>query len=671
MSTREQPPAPSSGAGDLPPPPPPSAPGQFTAGAPIQGPPPNRKKPSKKLIIISSVALVVVLVAITAFFIVQNLLRGGSATPEEAGSKFVESINDKDVVSLFGMVSPREREAVMRLQKQAESTINDHGIAEAIKRTSPASAAASVEDAELSLDGVDIAISGATPTVTELSEDYALIRYTSGEITMTINPEQTKGLIRAGFESGGNMETVTQREFIADLGPQKSGVTLVASKADGRWYVSPMLSALDSISTWSSYGDGYGSDVGNVRGFLPESFQPGGDQPEDAAASGIRSMVDAVNQNDLQLLAPALAKDEAAALYLYSNLWYSSGASGSTNLLTLGDASFTSGAVSGNRAQAIAENVSIGVDDDHIVISDSCIADAQGEQLCLNGSSFFDVDGETASNAMSLASIDGKFALTTVKEDGKWKVSLLDSAADAASSWLKSLTPEQSLAFLGLDRAAEANGDIAVGTKVAVPLNSAGYAVQKFKVVEGQKVSLESEVSLNGDVFTPDGEGRMASDSHNCSIRGTTTGCELATGDYVLVLDASGSEQWAEGFKNEGNSFQMAPELTVARFVDPPRINGSTEATTVYMGEWNPSASISIPEKTGKKLVLEFAEGTTVPDKLELSVGENSTSLDGRTSKRLVIEPPQETGDFTIFFEGQGDPYDWYDVHASLYFADE
>lgn len=659
------------GSGQAPPPPPPPSGG---AGLPPVPPAGERKRQSKKLIIISSIVLVVLAAAIAGFFIVQNVLRGGAGSPEEAAQKVVSSINDKDLVALYGMIAPRERESVKRVQEQAQKTFTEQGVSQALAKTT----SQSTTDSELSLDGVDIQVSGVTPDVTEISEDYALIRYNSGEISMTIQPQDTKGLLRAGIESNGNMETIRERQFISELGPDKTGITLVASKTDGRWYVSPMLSALDAASAWGQYENNY--ETGNFRGYLPGEFPAGNDKQEAAAAEGVRAMVEAVNQNDPQLLAPALARDEAAALYLYGGQWKDTVSSGSGPKISLGDASFTAGPVTGNRGQAIAKNVSLLIGDDTVAISEKCIEDAQGTKTCLNGSGFFDIDGPTGDNALALASIDGQFALTTVKEDGKWKVSLLDTSVDMATSWLKSLTPEQTLSFLNLERAAESGGEIEVGAKAPVEFNTAGFAVRTMNLEERLKVVLRSDETLNVSVFAEDGDGKLTNASERCNLARDYEGCELDAGRYVLVFDAKYGPTWATGFHSEGTKFKMATDVSIDRYVAPPLIDGNTEGRDIDISFGTDMVRIVIPEETDKKLFLEYSEDEMAPGPLTFTVGdtdwnfENGEQLtvDGRKAKRVEIPLPQKTGEFTLQVSPEsGSVTEWLYVSPRLYFAEE
>lgn len=618
--------------------------------------------------------LVVLAAAIAGFFIVQNILRGGAASPEEAAQKIASSINGKDLVSLYGMIAPRERDAVMRVTDQVQKTFKDQGIAEAIAKTTSEAPV----DSELSLDGVDISVSGAPPVVTKISDDYALVRYGSGEITMTVRPQETKGVLRAGFESNGNMEVIQETQFIAELGPNKTGITLVASKSGGRWYVSPMLSALDAAGAWSQYADS--NESGDFRGYLPDEFSPGGSNPETAAANGVSALVDAVTQGDPRLLAPALAKDEATALYLYGGLWNSSGASYGAPQLTLGDVNFTAGPVMGNRAHAIAKNVSLGSDGGRAVITEKCIEDSQNTQTCLNGSGFFDVDGSGMENAMSVASIDGKFGLTTVKEDGVWKVSLLDTTADMASSWLKSLTPEQTLVFLGMERTTASGGELQLGATSSVEFNSAGYAVRTMNLDERQKVVLRSDETLTVSVHAEGAGGKLTQDDFRCNLSRDYAGCELDPGRYVLVLDAKPSGSWANGFREGGNGFTMSADVAIERHVDPPLIDGSTEGRQVSFGYGLENVRVEIPEKTNKKLFLEFPDGVTVPGPVTFTVGDENWNtegdreftVDGRKASRPEIPLPMEAGGFTLTIApAEGDMDAWWGVDPRLFFADE
>ncbi|MDD0859879.1 hypothetical protein NHF46_23675 [Arthrobacter alpinus] len=245
---------PAIGVPGAPPPPPPgfggSLPGGPAGGGSAPGAPgspgPKAKgwRPSKKLVIIGSAVILVLVAAMVALFIVKDIIRGGEKSPEAAGIKLIESVNNKDIVGLFTTIAPHERDSVMRLQTVVVDKFKEFGIAEALKKVSPEVSEAA-DSGKFVLDGVEITVSGVTPVVTEISADFAQLSFNSGEVHTVIHPDQTKGALRSALDAADKTDVIENTVLIPDLGPNEDGLVLIAAKTDGRWYLSPMLSALE------------------------------------------------------------------------------------------------------------------------------------------------------------------------------------------------------------------------------------------------------------------------------------------------------------------------------------------------------------------------------------------------------------------------------------------
>lgn len=633
------------GPGVPPPPPPPSQGPAFGAGQGLPGgaPAPVAAKgwrPSKKLVIIASAIILVVVIGLVGLFIVKDIMRGGEKSPEAAGEKLIESVNSKDIVGLITNISPHERDAVVRLQSAVTDKFKEFGIAEALKKISP-EASEATDAGEFVLDGVEITVSDATPVVTKISEDFAQVRFSSGEVRTVIRPEETKGALRAALDAADQDEVIENEFDVADLGPK--GLTLISAKTDGRWYLSPMLSALEYGNTWAGEEDGP-----VARGQLPDKFQAGSNSPDAAASTAVGNTFSALKTADPIKVAPSLVKDEAAAIYLYSNLWQSMDIDQDDfDDVKLGESSFTNGPQDGNRALAFVQNLSFNVDGDKASLSDTCVSDPSGEKLCLNGSGYSADYGNPSANPMSMFTVDGKFGLTTVKEDGKWKVSLLDTATDMAISWMNSITKEQALALLRVERADAPGGELALGKTEDVAFNSAGYAVRTLVVDKAQDVSLDGgDADISTTVyksdFTTEIDSKSGSDDRYF---------ELEPGSYTVVLQAG--NEWQEKFEIEGNKIKFSAPVEASGYVAPAMIDGYEgryEGSLSSSNDGKETLELVVPKGTTQKLVMSGVKSNSFTDYVVVVDGKQQVIPVGEDAKH-TIDLPADSESVTLTVE--------------------
>lgn len=572
------------------------------AGSPIQHN--GHGKPRKRLStkwIVALVALGVLLIAgIVAFVVIQNIIRGGASTPEEAVQNVVSSVNDEDLVGLFTMLPPRERDAIMRTQDSLTDKVEEFGLLEAANAVGENADVDTSND--LTFDGVDLQISGAVPAVTPLSDDYALVSIPSGTITVSVDPNETSGIL-GSLTQNSQTDFETQTVQIADLGPNGSGLSLIASRSGGRWYLSPLLSSLEAANAWS----------GQPRGALPENMPAGADSPAGAAEAAV---VAAQRLAPFDL-APHLVREEAAALYLYGHLVNDFVGE---DLFSVETATFTDGPRTGTRALAFLETVEATTSQgDRISMTSNCVADPVSSEgtICLNGSGYSLSSGSPMPEPMSMLAVDGKFSLTAVEEEGSWKISVLDTAVDHAVSWVNSLTRQQALALADLERADEAAATLEIGSASNLSFNSAGYAVAALKVDENQTLQLEPDSTVSGaQVYSADGK-----ESFGVIYAESSGGVQLATGDYKVVVTA-GSD-WESAYKEQGSDLEYSSEVTVTKYVEPALISGSSEPLTGYVNWFfNDTEThwVRIPLDGTQILTLRVIDASTQEDPAPLAV---------------------------------------------------
>ncbi|MCC9175410.1 hypothetical protein [Arthrobacter sp. zg-Y179] len=605
-------------------------------GAPSSG----GKKPSRKLtIILVSVLALLVILGLAAFFIVQNMVRGGAGSAEDAADKVVESIESKDIIGLATMVPPEEREPLQRIQEQVMDKVEEFGLEEAINKV--ADEDAEIDD-ELTFDGISITFEGVDPEVTEIDESTALIKYTSGEARFQLDPAETTGAIRSGLEAGGyeDEEKIDETVQLNEMGADGSPLTLVATERDGRWYVSPMYSIAEIINESEGYD----------RGSVPETAG-GSDSPAAAAQAAVEAVPDVVSEGSLEPLAGTLSIHEGSLLYLYQDLFDDMMAGAGGEELNISDVRFTDGDKDGDRAVAVVENITVESEyGDEITLTSECIeGERESDSICFSDS------GYSIEPSMEMLGGAKIMSLTTIEEEGKWRVSLGHTVADWIINWTDSLTREQALALMQLANTEDATGDISVDESTEVEFNSAGFAVLNLTVDED--MALEPEDGDFGDmlVYSEDGKDQIAD---------LGWGDEVEAGSYKLVVFAG--PEWQEEFAEKGNDFEHSADLTLVEGKGYDFSNDSDYSDSDYSADSVPSGSYissdygvlstGSSEESAKSHTIA---GADVEADLEISALGSSSStivlgitLDGKEEKLEI--PMGERVEYSIAYPNDG-----------------
>ncbi|MBD1541882.1 hypothetical protein G9E11_06385 [Arthrobacter sp. IA7] len=537
----------------------------------------------------------------------------------------MDAITKKDLVGLFTMVSPHERDALVRVQDAITKKAADLNIADAAKKVAPASS--DQAGSELSFDGVDISITGAEPSVSQVSENVAVVHISSGQVKLHVEPSETRGALRSIYDNVNDPQPTDQTWDINEMGPSGSGLTVMASKTDGRWYVNLSMSVLEAINSYE----------GSPRGTIPASFPAGSDTPQAAAKAALQ----ATERQSPTELAPFLAKDEAAAMYLYGHLWNRVNTSGWS--FSFGNIDFTEGPHEGNRAQAYVNQINVNAGGDHFTMTDKCLRDnsSSADNNCLNGSAY-QSDGYSSGtiNWMSAAlSHEGKFALTTVSEDGKWKLSVLDTVADHLASAANSFTREQAFALMQLARADDPAGTLTLNKSQELAYNNAGYAVTTLKVDKPVKLQLNQDSTIGRlALYSPDGK----------TDRGTVTSYQgtnsiIPAGEYKAVAWAGSNFQ--EAFSKDGNSAKVSSALTVTEYIDPATIDGSETSTGRSISSFGSSFQIEVPNDAAGALLVKVNSADS-DSKIIATIGGKSYNVD--TAEGSTTGIPVGKGSYTL-----------------------
>ena len=604
-----------------------------------------KKKPSRKAIIWSVVLVLVIGLGLSAYFFISSFIKGGAGSPDKAADKLVESLENEDVIGLFTMMAPEEREGLRRVQETLFEKADEFQLAEAAAKVSD-EPATDPEDMDLSLAGVDISLKNVDPVVEPIDDNIALIRFPSGEFQLTVDPGSTEGALRAAYDASGSMEPINESVALEDLGPDQSGLTLVATESDGRWYISPLYTGFELLTQFSEVD----------RGSVPDG-KTGADSPGAAATAAVKSLPEIFSSASLDPLAPHLSSHEGGILYYYGGLFdevlpYLSGSD-----FAVDNVSFRDGEKDGDRSTAVVEEISLSSGyGDEIRITSTCLEDTSAdEKLCVTGSGYALEDGRpTTAPAAFLSGGADEISLTTVKEDGKWKVSVMETASDWVVNWADSLTREQALALMDLAHSEEPQGDLVLGEEQDISFNSAGYAVRSFTQDEESALAALEEGSYGAvEVFTTDGKEQIS------SFRSTQT--EVPAGDYKVVVYAP--DEWEERHASEGNGLDYSTSFGIDAYVEPPTIGGSEgpyegvlyQSQGIYADMNSYSLYLMVPEGHDVELVLTVqgtGTGWSKPGVLVVELDDERYEVPvSTTTEEVVIPYPSDTSSHSMELE--------------------
>ncbi|WP_143556686.1 hypothetical protein [Sanguibacter antarcticus] len=387
---------------------------------------------------------------------------GGASSPEAAVTQLVGGIADKDLVSVYGVMSPAEVSQIATaydLFSKHMDDVDDDGAQELV---------------DAYLGAMDLEMDGLEVEVEEIEDGLAKVTITDGSLTVDADADKlgdavvdTVDLAKESsfwdeLSAGTSVPSDDEiRDQVAiaveelpvtvmtdDLAFDPSGLSLEALdglgagdlglpdpssaepiapflmvvEEDGDWYVSPYLTALEYTAV----------SAGTDRGSMPSSDLAGTfDSPEDAAAGFVDGLKEyaATGEIDEYLKALPLADRRAAALYA------------STDSLESGDLEEMQAALEQLDVEA---SFSLREEDDDVawLVLDSMTVsgEIEGESgsIELDAQCFSaDADGQQIKGCLedvpALVELGiGDLSLVAVEEDGSWYISGLGTVGDSA-----------------------------------------------------------------------------------------------------------------------------------------------------------------------------------------------------------------------------------------------
>jgi len=330
----------------------------------------------------------------------------GAATPEEAVTEMIASLEAADPLGILAMVAPAER----RLVADVYTTLIDGAVADGI-----------IDDAQELFAAFDISVRDEQIRVSTLAEGLSWVWTPYAEVTARIDAEQVNRVL-PGVRLDPKYDDEYE-EYFEDVG-------LAAIEVDGLWYVSPLYTTAELARR----------DLGLAPRFALRPFrtEPGYDTPEDA----VRALARAVASKDFTGIIGTLVDDEAR---LFADYEHSLGEEVLEEMYDLYlDVAVSPIEIERSRGTAIVEVSSWRVQasdpwgswsidgDDHCVEVGNDYGDT--ERSCFpptNTGDYYDDDRETFFVAPIIDAGWRGARIVVVDTDDGWKVSLLQTAHDA------------------------------------------------------------------------------------------------------------------------------------------------------------------------------------------------------------------------------------------------
>jgi len=473
--------APSNGpAGQYPPQGPPS----FDAGAVGQpGPPgaqpqfiavseqPSGGKSAGKLI---GLGLGVVGLLAIGFLAIRFLLGGsdvgGAASPEAVVDEMVAAINAQDPLAVVDLMAPDELDGVNQLVEDGAQYIDDLGLDSLLDENTDDDSAIDLL-VEIEADRVDVSMEG---------DNAAIISFElSGDIESTGNDAMSDTI-------GDDEISFDSRDLDRSLPTQSGDIEVIVVKLDGKWYLSPMLTAGHYIVEAAGLPSGEYDEIGGDR-------DPGADSPVEA----VEALVDVINDPDADALAAALGGGEGRVALAFRDAIDDAFAEIDTGdiryevtvqtddigsgRVELQEIDLRVAGVFGDSATVTIEDDCLEFRDNGDIVTDECLLDL--------------LDLPTGSD------LDTTLWLDTVNEDGGYRVRVIPTVTDVIGRFLTVIDDRQTLLFV-TDIAERDDANIVEpGSDIEIEFDGQLYAVNEFEIEEGEVYNVTANDDTRIELF--------------------------------------------------------------------------------------------------------------------------------------------------------------------------
>jgi hypothetical protein len=405
---------------------------------------PPAKKSRRGRAIIATVGAVAVLAGGT-FAAVALSSSGGAETPSAAVAGFFDALDHEDVIGMLDALPAGERDAMRPLAEELNSEVQRLGITSKIDLGQ--------------VKGLDFEVAGLKTHSEDLGDGVAGVWIDSGTITVTVVPQDVplgdnlKNLIE---HVTGSPVTITATSDSTTLHMDASANPIVTIKDGDGWKLSAFYSLAESIRRDAGAAlPAFGQGVDAVGSKTPEY--------------AVRALVDAIVAYDVERIIALTPPEEMKALHDYAPLFLPDAEQAVADMKSETDLAVTvtrldlSASGSDDRGSVAITGVAIHIESSEfsgdVDFDGKCItltgdlADEAGTQKSCTG----DISPEVEELGLGdlVGRVENPFAITVVKEDGKWYVSPVGTIGETFLSSLRALEPEDfregGLAYKAID----------------------------------------------------------------------------------------------------------------------------------------------------------------------------------------------------------------------------
>jgi hypothetical protein len=429
-------------------------------------------------LLLASVGLIaVVILAVIAWSVFKGTsgYAGGSSSAHGAVEKLAGSIQSKDVAAAISVMNPDEMREAKSVLLDVRSHAVDVGIA-------PGGSA----------DAFTVDITGLDLKEDQLADDVVKVELKAGSISATADTGKLPAPLKATFAPGdpkvATSDTINLRtSTLVDSNGDESAPFVIVVKRHGSWFISPMATAAELYSQRLGLPSGrFGTVQNTSSGNTAKAATP---------TDAVEGLARAAQDMDVTGVGDYMVKSERWLVDAYAPAirdLIKNGSDVTVDPQSLGEQDLANG-----RKAVRLDQVRLGgtwTDDygdsssGEITISDDCITGTDGNTQCLPR----DFTAQTG--------INGAY-LVTVKEDGQWRVSIVETAL----SYLRTVNNTVGVETIaGINPAWAATlidpqTNIAAGGGTAdVTLNEVGTGVLSVDATAGGALTMQVDDSKDG-----------------------------------------------------------------------------------------------------------------------------------------------------------------------------
>ncbi|MFK7916664.1 MAG: hypothetical protein AB8G14_01190 [Ilumatobacter sp.] len=402
---------------------------------------------------------------------------GGASSPEAVVEEMVAAINAEDALAVVSLMAPDELDGVDQLVEDGADYFRDLGLETLLEDDRAEAEEESSVDVviDIDVDQVDVSMEG---------ERAAIVSFqVVGDIELSADD--------AVIDQIGDDDIFFDSADLDGSLPTRSGeLELIVVQLDGKWYLSPMLTAGHYIVEAAGLPRGDYDDIGADR-------DPGADSPEAA----IEALVDVINNPDADDLAAALGGGEGRVAVAFRDAIDEGFSQIDTGALRYEVEVDTSDLGSG---RVRLEQIELRVEGDFgdtatVVVEDDCIDFRDNGEIITNDCLLDVLDLPTDND------IDTTLWLDTVDEDGGRRVRIVPTITDVMGRFLTAIDDRQTLLFLLEQAQRDEANSVEAGSDIEIEFDGQLYAVNEFAIEAGEAYNVTVSDGTEFDLYA-DGE---------------------------------------------------------------------------------------------------------------------------------------------------------------------